>query len=59
MKKKPGPVKQGLFRTTITLSRDMLSRVQALSIERRIPQTQIYREAVEAYLKGTNDVSNG
>lgn len=58
-KKKPGPIKQDFHRTTITLPRALLARVQAVSIVRRIPQTQIYREAVEAYLKGTTDVSNG
>ena len=58
-KKKPGPIKQGYFRTTITLPRPLMKRVQALSIARRIPQTQIYRDAVEAYLKGINDVSIG
>lgn len=59
MKKKPGPIKQNYFRTTITLPRTLLARVQSLSVARRIPQTQIYRDAVEAYLKGTSDVSNG
>ena len=50
-KKKPGPAKRHYFQTTITLPRALLDRVRARSIRTSVPHTQIYREAVEAYLK--------
>lgn len=60
MKRKPGPSKRDYFHTTITLPRSLLAQVRAMSIAKQIPHTQIYREAVEAYIKGvTTDVSNG
>lgn len=51
MTKKPGPSKRHYFHTTITLPAPLYEKVRALALSRAVPHTQIYREAVEAYLR--------
>lgn len=54
-KKKPGPSKRNYFKTTITLPPALVARVHRHSLKHSIPHTQIYREAVEAYLGNAHD----
>lgn len=59
-KKKPGPAKLNYFATTITLPRELLDRVRARARTHNVPHTDIYRAALEAYLKvESTDDSNG